>query len=134
VAALRWARRAGWPPEPNQAAGVIDDARMVATITTNLMGPIRMTSALIEHLKTRENAVVAYLSSVLGFTPLALTAVYSSTKAAVHSYAMSQRFMLRDPRARDRAALGAHGADEQPRGRGGHAARSVHHRGSGDRR
>jgi uncharacterized oxidoreductase len=100
VAALRWARRAGWPPEPDQAAGVIDDARMVATITTNLMGPIRMTSALIQHLKTRENAVVAYLSSVLGFTPLALTAVYSSTKAAVHSYAMSQRFMLRDAKVR----------------------------------
>lgn len=86
--------------EPDQAAGVIDDARMVATISTNLMGPIRMTSALIEHLKTRENAVVAYLSSVLGFTPLALTAVYSSTKAAIHSYAMSQRFMLRDAKVR----------------------------------
>ena len=69
---------------------------MVATIETNLMGPMRMTSALIEHLKTRDKAVVAYVSSVLGFTPLALTAVYSSTKAAIHSYAMSQRFMLRD--------------------------------------
>jgi short-subunit dehydrogenase involved in D-alanine esterification of teichoic acids len=33
---------------------------------------------------------------VLGFVPLALTAVYSATKAAVHSYALSQRFMLRD--------------------------------------
>jgi uncharacterized oxidoreductase len=82
--------------EPDQAGGMIDDARMTATITTNLMGPIRMTSALIEHLKTRENAVVAYVSSVLGFTPLAVTAVYSSTKAALHSYAMSQRFRLRE--------------------------------------
>jgi uncharacterized oxidoreductase len=86
--------------EPDQAAGAIDDARMVATIETNLMGPIRMTSALIEHLKTHENAVVVYMSSVLGFTPLALTAVYSATKAALHSYAMSQRFMLRDAKAR----------------------------------
>jgi uncharacterized oxidoreductase len=55
-----------------------------------------MTSALIEHLKTKEGAVVAYTSSVLGFVPLAVTAVYSSTKAALHSYALSQRFMLRD--------------------------------------
>jgi uncharacterized oxidoreductase len=86
--------------EPDRAAGVIDDARMVATIETNLMGPIRMTSALIEHLKRRENAVVAYLGSVVGFTPLALTAVYSSTKAAIHSYAMSQRFMLWDSKVR----------------------------------
>jgi short-subunit dehydrogenase involved in D-alanine esterification of teichoic acids len=48
----------------------------------------------IEHLKTRDDAVIAYTSSVLGFVPLAATAVYSSTKAALHSYALSQRFML----------------------------------------
>jgi uncharacterized oxidoreductase len=48
--------------------------------------PIRLTSALIEHLKTKDDAVV--------------TAVYSSTKAALHSYALSQRFMLRDTRVR----------------------------------
>ncbi len=82
--------------QPDQAAGKVDDALLLATINTNLIGPIRMTSALIEHLKTREGAVVAYTSSVLGFVPLAVTAVYSSTKAALHSYALSQRFMLRD--------------------------------------
>src|SRR6202163_3492367 len=82
--------------QPDAAAGKIDDALMVATITTNLMGPIRMTSALIEHLKGKSDAVVAYTSSVLGFVPLAATAVYSSTKAALHSYILSQRFMLRD--------------------------------------
>ena len=82
--------------QPDQAAGKVDDALLLATINTNLIGPIRMTSALIEHLKTKEGAVVAYTSSVLGFVPLAVTAVYSSTKAALHSYALSQRFMLRD--------------------------------------
>jgi uncharacterized oxidoreductase len=82
------------------AAGKIDDAQMVATITTNLMGPIRMTSALIEHLKTKSDAAVIYTSSVLGFVPLAATAVYSSTKAALHSYILSQRFMLRDTTVR----------------------------------
>ncbi|HMA49812.1 MAG TPA: SDR family NAD(P)-dependent oxidoreductase, partial [Magnetospirillaceae bacterium] len=78
------------------AAAEIDDGKMVATITTNLMGPIRMTSALIEHLKTKSDAVIAYTSSVLAFVPLAPTAVYSSTKAALHSYILSQRFLLRD--------------------------------------
>jgi uncharacterized oxidoreductase len=84
----------------DHAAVVIDDALMVATITTNLMGPIRMTSALIEQLKTRKDAVVAYTSSVLGFTPMAATAVYSSTKAALHSYILSQRFLLRNTNVR----------------------------------
>jgi uncharacterized oxidoreductase len=85
---------------PDEAGGLIDDALMVSTIATNLMGPIRMTSALIDHLKTNSDAVVAYTSSVLAFVPLAVTAVYSSTKAALHSYVLSQRFMLRDSKVR----------------------------------
>jgi uncharacterized oxidoreductase len=86
--------------QPDQAGGQIDDAVMVSAIATNLAGPIRMTSALIDHLKTRNDAVVAYTSSVLAFVPLAATAVYSATKAAVHSYVLSQRFMLRDTTVR----------------------------------
>jgi uncharacterized oxidoreductase len=86
--------------QPDMAAGKMNDAQMVSTITTNLIGPMRMTSALIEHLKGKNDAVVAYTSSVLGFVPLAVTAVYSSTKAALHSYILSQRFMLRDSSVR----------------------------------
>jgi uncharacterized oxidoreductase len=82
--------------EPDNAGGVLDDARAVATIETNLLGSIRMTSALVEHLKTRPSATIAYTTSVLGFTPLAMTAVYSATKAALHSYILSQRFLLKD--------------------------------------
>lgn len=79
---------------PDQAAGRIDDTLLVDTVTTNLVGPIRMTSALVEHLKGRNDAVIAYMGSVLGFVPMAVTAVYSATKAALHSYALSQRFLL----------------------------------------
>ena len=81
---------------PDRAAGRIDDKLMIDTITTNLIGPIRMTSALVEHLKGKEGAVIAYTSSVLGFVPMAVTAVYSTTMAALHSYALSQRFLLKD--------------------------------------
>jgi uncharacterized oxidoreductase len=69
---------------------------LIATVETNLLGPIRMTSALIEHLKTRDGAVVANITSVLGFVPMAIAAVYSATKAAMHSYTLSQRYLLRD--------------------------------------
>lgn len=78
----------------DDAAGAIDDETALATVTTNLLGPVRMTSALLPHLKGQRDAVVIYNSSVLAFVPLAGTAVYSATKAAVHSYALSQRFTL----------------------------------------
>ena len=80
---------------PDHAAGRIDDKLLVDTVTTNLVGPIRMTSALVEHLKGKDNAVIAYTSSVLAFVPMAVTAVYSATKAALHSYVLSQRFLLK---------------------------------------
>jgi short-subunit dehydrogenase involved in D-alanine esterification of teichoic acids len=44
--------------QPDAAWGHIDDARMVATVTTNLMEPIRLTSTLIDHLKGKNDAVV----------------------------------------------------------------------------
>ena len=80
---------------PDAAAGRIDDKLLVDTVTTNLMGPIRMSSALIAHLKQRDDAVIAYTNSILGFVPLVFTAVYSATEAALHSYALSQRFLLK---------------------------------------
>jgi len=81
--------------EPDQAAGVIDDELLVSTVTANLLGPIRLTSALVNQLKSR-HGVIVYNTSVLAFVPLAVTAVYSATKAALHSYVLSQRFLLRD--------------------------------------
>jgi uncharacterized oxidoreductase len=81
---------------PDRAADRIDDKLLVDTVTTNLVGPIRMTSALVKHLKGKKGAVIVYTSSVVGFVPMAVTAVYSATKAALHSYALSQRFLLKD--------------------------------------
>jgi uncharacterized oxidoreductase len=80
----------------DNAAAEIDEEMMQNTITTNLMGPIRMTGALIEHLKAQPSATVINVSSVLAFVPMAMTAVYSSTKAALHSYTMSLRWNLKD--------------------------------------
>ncbi|MCH8686311.1 SDR family oxidoreductase [Pedomonas mirosovicensis] len=79
----------------DDVAGPIDDATAQGVITTNLLGPIRMSSALIEHLKAQPEATILYTSSVLAFVPLATNAIYSATKAALHSYALSQRFQLR---------------------------------------
>lgn len=79
----------------DDAAGELDEESALATINTNLLGPVRMTAALLPHLKQQQDAVVIHNSSVLAFLPLATNALYSATKAAIHSYAMSQRFALR---------------------------------------
>src|ERR1700678_1337957 len=80
----------------DDAAGGIDDGLLVSTVTTNLLGPIRLTAALLDHLKEQESAVIIYNTSVLAYVPLAIAAVYSATKAALHSFALSQRYKLKD--------------------------------------
>jgi uncharacterized oxidoreductase len=79
----------------DDVSATVDDKLLVSTLTTNVMGPIRMTSALIEHLKHQPYGAVINTSSVLGFVPMAIAAVYSSTKAAMHSYTMSLRYKLK---------------------------------------
>ena len=78
------------------AEDVIDLDVAEATIATNLLGPIRLTAALLPHLKTQPSATVVTVSSGLAFVPLAATPVYSATKAAIHSWSQSLRAQLRD--------------------------------------
>ncbi len=65
-----------------------------ATITTNLLGPIRLTNALVDHLVSRGDATIVNVTSGLSFVPLITTPTYSATKAALHSYTMSLRAAL----------------------------------------
>ncbi|MEG9436112.1 SDR family oxidoreductase [Edaphobacter sp. HDX4] len=67
-----------------------------ATVTTNLLGPIRLTAALLPLLKQQPAATIMTVSSGLAFIPLALTPTYCATKAAIHSYSQSLRYQLRN--------------------------------------
>ena len=77
----------------------IDTARDLTgseeTITTNLLGPIRLIDALVDHLKAQPDAAIVNVTSGLAFVPLTLAAVYSATKAAMHSYTVSLRAALK---------------------------------------
>lgn len=76
------------------AEGALADAE--ATVATNLLGPIRLTAALLPHLLKQPQATLVTVTSGLAFVPLALTPTYCATKAAVHSYTQSLRYQLRD--------------------------------------
>ncbi|HWB33322.1 MAG TPA: SDR family oxidoreductase [Acidobacteriaceae bacterium] len=77
-----------------------DTATAEATIATNLLGPIRLTAALLPHLLKQPSATVLTVSSGLAFVPMALTATYCATKAAIHSYSQSLRYQLKDTKVR----------------------------------
>jgi uncharacterized oxidoreductase len=81
-------------PENLLDSGYLADAE--ATIATNLLGPIRLTAALLPHLRRQPAAAILTVSSGLAFIPLAGTPTYCATKAAIHSYTESLRFQLRD--------------------------------------
>jgi uncharacterized oxidoreductase len=64
------------------------------TVTTNLLGPIRLIAAFIEHLRSRPAATIMTVSSGLAFAPLTVTPSYNATKAAIHMLSESLRLQL----------------------------------------
>ncbi|MYW89159.1 SDR family NAD(P)-dependent oxidoreductase [Amycolatopsis rubida] len=67
-----------------------------ATLTTNVLGPIRLIAAFVEHLQTRPDATILTVSSGLAFAPLKATPSYNASKAAIHLLSESLRLQLAD--------------------------------------
>ncbi len=71
-----------------------------SVITTNVLGPIRLIAAFIEHLQAQPDATIVTVSSGLGFTPLKATPSYNASKAAIHLLSESIRLQYADTTVR----------------------------------
>lgn len=71
-----------------------DTAIAEQTLITNVLGPIRATNALIDHLVGQSDAAIVNTTSGLAFVPLAAAPSYSASKAALHSWTVSLRHQL----------------------------------------
>jgi NAD(P)-dependent dehydrogenase (short-subunit alcohol dehydrogenase family) len=112
----------------DDASALVDDELVPSTIATNLMGPIRITGALIAHLKKQESAAVLIVSSVLGFTPMAMTAVlfvYQGRASLLCSVPPIQVTAYSSSGTRSHSSLGPHGAAQQQRRASRDASRRV---------
>ncbi|MFL6124991.1 SDR family oxidoreductase [Actinophytocola sp.] len=63
-------------------------------VTTNVLGPIRLIGAFVEHLQARPDATIVTVSSGLAFAPLKVTPSYNASKAAIHMLSESLRLQL----------------------------------------
>jgi short-subunit dehydrogenase involved in D-alanine esterification of teichoic acids len=67
-----------------------------ATIETNVLGPIRLIAAFIEHLQRQSDSTIVTVSSGLAFAPLRVTPSYNASKAAIHMLSESLRLQWAD--------------------------------------
>lgn len=74
-----------------------DPAHIAATettISTNLLGTIRVIGAFTPHLIARGSGTILTVSSGIGFLPFPLMPTYGASKAGVHAYTESLRAQL----------------------------------------
>ena len=65
-------------------------------VQTNLFGTIYMIDALIDHLAGRSAASIVVVSSGTAFVPYPAAPTYSASKAALHSYTLSLRALMKE--------------------------------------
>jgi short-subunit dehydrogenase involved in D-alanine esterification of teichoic acids len=78
----------------HQPRSFLESAESV--IITNVLGPIRLIAAFIDHLRAQPDATIITVSSGLAFAPLRVTPSYNASKAAIHMLSESLRLQLAD--------------------------------------
>jgi uncharacterized oxidoreductase len=57
----------------------------------DLVAPIELTLSLLDQLRSTGDGAIVNVTSGVAHAPIGRTAVYSATKAALHSYTLSLR-------------------------------------------
>ncbi|MBB6729309.1 SDR family oxidoreductase [Cohnella zeiphila] len=63
-------------------------------LSANAEAPFHLSMLFAPYFAAKEQAAIINVTSGLAFTPLAITPIYSATKAALHSFTMSLRLQL----------------------------------------
>jgi uncharacterized oxidoreductase len=74
----------------------LDLQKVRQEVETNFTAPIHLTSLFVDHLKTKQSAAIINISSGLAYVPLAFMSIYCATKAGVHSFTLSLRYLLKN--------------------------------------
>ncbi|MEU3051940.1 SDR family oxidoreductase [Streptomyces griseus] len=64
------------------------------TVITNVLGPVRLIAAFVEHLQAQEDAAIITVSSGLAHTPVAAFPSYNGSKAFIHRFTETLRLQL----------------------------------------
>ena len=79
---------------PTDLTRTVDLAPLEKQVDINFIAPVHLASLFVPHFIGKQHAAIVNISSGLAFTPLAITPIYSATKAAIHSYSLSLRKQL----------------------------------------
>jgi NAD(P)-dependent dehydrogenase (short-subunit alcohol dehydrogenase family) len=80
-------------------AGAAEESSMAqarAVFETNLFGAIRMTRAVLPHMREQRNGRIINVGSIVGLIPTPFMALYSSTKHAIEGYSESLDHEVRE--------------------------------------
>ncbi|KAI6080877.1 NAD(P)-binding protein [Hypoxylon rubiginosum] len=70
-------------------------------LNINIRGPLHLAVGLLSHFKSKPQALIINVSSVLGYVPFSIiNPVYNGTKAWLHFWSMNLRSQLRDTNVR----------------------------------
>ncbi len=75
-------------------------AKAQREVETNLLGTLRVTKAALPLLLSKGDAAIMMISSAVALVPMPTSAIYSATKAALHSFSVSLRYQLRGTHVR----------------------------------